>query len=93
VTVVARRLVARGRVQGVGFRAWVASRAEARGLAGWAANRSDGSVEVWLQGDAAAVAEVERAVGDGPSHARVDAVAGEDAATRDDLTGFATRSR
>lgn len=88
---IARRLVARGRVQGVNFRGWVRSRAEARGVTGWAANQGDGSVEVFLQGDASAVADVERAVGEGPSHARVDALTGEDAAVRDDLTGFERR--
>lgn len=91
MTVVARRLIVRGRVQGVNFRGWVRSRAESRGLAGWAANQDDGSVEVFLQGAADAVAEVERAVGEGPSHARVDAVDGEDAAPRDGLAGFARR--
>jgi acylphosphatase len=89
--VIARRLVARGRVQGVNFRGWVRSRAQARGVVGWAANRDDGSVEVWLQGAADAVAAVEREVGEGPSHARVDALTGEDAAVRDDLTGFQRR--
>ena len=88
---IARRLIARGRVQGVNFRGWVRSRAEARGVVGWAANRDDGSVEVFLQGDAGAVADVERAVGEGPSHARVDALTGEDAAVRDGLAGFERR--
>jgi acylphosphatase len=88
---VARRLVARGVVQGVNFRGWVRSRAEARGVVGWAANQDDGSVEVFLQGSADAVAAVERAVGEGPSHARVDSVEADDAAPRDDLDGFARR--
>ena len=35
-----------------------------------------------------AVAAVERAVGEGPSHARVDALTGEDAAVRDGLAGL-----
>ena len=80
-----------GDVQGVNFRSWVRSRAEAHGLAGWAANLDDGSVEVVLQGAADAVAAVERAVGEGPSHAHVEAVAGEDDAVRDDLAGFERR--
>jgi acylphosphatase len=88
---IARRLVVRGRVQGVNFRAWVQSRAVDRGVAGWAANRGDGSVEVWLQGPADAVAAVERAVGEGPSHARVDGVEAEDVAARDGLDDFARR--
>jgi acylphosphatase len=89
--VIARRIVVRGRVQGVNYRGWVRSRAEARGVTGWAANQDDGSVDVWLQGDPEAVAAVEAQLASGPDHARVDAVTGEDVAARDDLTGFARR--
>jgi acylphosphatase len=71
---VARRLVIRGRVQGVNYRAFVADRAASRGVAGWAANQDDGSVLVWLEGDPEAVADVERAVRTGPPHAAVDGV-------------------
>ena len=91
MTTVARRLVASGRVQGVNFRAWVRERAHARGVAGWAANQGDGRVEVWLQGEPDAVAAVERAVGEGPPHGRVDRVEAEDARPRDGLSGFARR--
>lgn len=87
----ARRLVVHGFVQGVNFRAWVRDRAESRGLVGWAANHLDGSVEVWLQGDADAIAAVERAVGAGPPHARIDRLEAEDAAPRDGLDGFERR--
>jgi acylphosphatase len=89
--VIARRLVASGRVQGVNFRAWVAERARARGVSGWAVNQDDGSVEVWLQGDPDAVAAVERAVGEGPPHARVDRLEAADATPRDGLDGFSRR--
>ncbi|HET6508555.1 MAG TPA: acylphosphatase [Baekduia sp.] len=88
---IARRLVARGLVQGVNFRGWVRDRAESRGVVGFATNHGDGSVEVWLQGDADAVAAVERAVADGPPHARVDRLEAEDAAPRDGLAGFERR--
>jgi acylphosphatase len=89
--VIARRLVVRGLVQGVNFRWWVHERAVQRGVAGWASNRDDGAVEVWLQGDPEDVAAVERAVGQGPSHARVAGVEATDEPPRDDLDGFARR--
>jgi acylphosphatase len=60
-------------------------------VSGWAANRADGSVEVFLQGDDDAVAAVERAVGEGPSHARVAGVQAADADPRGDLDGFERR--
>lgn len=87
---VARRLVAHGRVQGVNFRWWVAERARAHGVAGWASNEPDGSVEVWLEGEPDGVAAVERAVGAGPSHAAVERVDGSDEEPRG-LSGFERR--
>jgi acylphosphatase len=39
-----------GRVQGVGFRAFVVSEAEALGLDGWVRNRRDGTVEAVFAG-------------------------------------------
>jgi acylphosphatase len=88
--VVARRLVVTGRVQGVFFRAFVEERAQTRCVTGWAANVPDGSVEVWLEGPRVDVAAVERAVGQGPTHARVDAVDAEDVAPRG-MTTFERR--
>jgi acylphosphatase len=41
----------RGRVQGVGFRYSVLSRARSLELTGWVRNRSDGSVEAAFEGD------------------------------------------
>ena len=87
MSAVARRLVVHGHVQGVNFRAWVGDRARSRGVNGWASNEPDGSVEVWLEGAPDAVADVERAVGDGPSHARVERVDAADAPPRG-LDGF-----
>jgi acylphosphatase len=68
------RAVVRGRVQMVGFRAFVQRHAGAAGLRGTVRNRSDGSVETVLQGPADHVDQVLRLLHEGPSHARVDAV-------------------
>jgi len=45
-----RRVVAHGRVQGVGFRENCVTHARAKGVAGWVRNRADGTVEAVLQG-------------------------------------------
>lgn len=60
-----------GRVQGVGYRAWLAATARGAGLSGWVRNRRDGSVEAVLQGAQHRVAETLRACEDGPLDARV----------------------
>jgi acylphosphatase len=61
----------RGRVQGVGYRAWVQARAAQLGLAGWVRNRMDGTVEALVSGPAAAVERLLAAARTGPSPARV----------------------
>jgi acylphosphatase len=68
----------------------VRDRATSRGVAGWAGNEPDGSVEIWLEGEPDAVAAVERAVGEGPSHASVEAVQARDEDPRG-LSGFDRR--
>jgi acylphosphatase len=72
--VVRRHVVVRGRVQGVGYRMSLASRAQARGVGGWVRNLHDGSVEAVLEGEAEAVESVLDWCRDGPRGARVDAV-------------------
>src|SRR6267154_1103409 len=67
-----------GRVQGVGYRAWVADEADARALEGWVRNCRDGSVEALFAGPAHIVAEMIAACQRGPSLARVKAVQEDD---------------
>ncbi len=69
----------RGRVQGVGYRAWVEYRATGSGLEGWVRNRRDGSVEAVFAGPARAVAEMVALCRHGPPGARVDHVLKEPA--------------
>ena len=61
-----------GRVQGVGYRAFVEQQAVARELSGWVRNRRDGTVEAVLSGEAALVEEVIAALREGPRHAAVE---------------------
>jgi acylphosphatase len=68
------RLVIFGRVQGVGFRAFVERQARRRGLRGWVRNRRDGSVEALLIGDEPALRDMESACGRGPSLSAVSRV-------------------
>lgn len=63
-----------GRVQGVGYRWWAVGEAERLGLAGWARNRRDGSVEILALGAADAIVALEQACAEGPPAARVTAV-------------------
>lgn len=65
----------RGRVQGVGYRAWTETTALERGLEGWVRNRRDGSVEALFGGSPSAVTAMMEACRRGPPGARVDAVA------------------
>ena len=69
-----RHVVIRGRVQGVGYRAWTEVTALERGIEGWVRNRRDGSVEAvfgGLDNDVAAmIAECRR----GPPGAWVETI-------------------
>ena len=51
MSVTALHVIVEGRVQGVGFRAYVEREAKARSLRGWVRNRSDGSVEAVFMGE------------------------------------------
>jgi acylphosphatase len=88
VMLVARRLRVRGRVQGVGFRYFVAEKARSEGVVGWVRNCSDGSVETLLEGDAEALTRMERFVRRGPPLSRVDVVEVEDEPAAGRHTGF-----
>ncbi len=79
-----RRVVVRGRVQGVAFRAWTEREAAVRSLEGWVRNRRDGAVEAVFAGPRATVAVMIAACRKGPLLARVEAL-DESAATADAL--------
>lgn len=77
--IVIRRIVVRGRVQGVGYRAWTEDTAIINGLDGWVRNRRDGTVEALFAGLAETVEAMIEACRRGPQSARVDAVDVHDA--------------
>jgi acylphosphatase len=70
-TDIIRHVVVRGRVQGVGYRAFVEDEAHRRGLRGWVRNRRDGSVEVVFSGPAGDVEAMIEACRRGPFSAHV----------------------
>ena len=71
---VRRRIRATGRVQGVFFREGARREADRLGVAGWVANRPDGSVEAVFEGAPEAVGALVEFCRAGPGSARVDAV-------------------
>ena len=60
-----------GRVQGVGFRAWVERQAAELELTGWVRNRRDGGVEASFSGSNAGIDEIVRRCSIGPRSAHV----------------------
>ncbi|HSO98960.1 MAG TPA: acylphosphatase [Solirubrobacteraceae bacterium] len=87
---VRRRLVVRGRVQGVFFRDSVRAEAKANGVRGWVRNRDDGSVEAVFEGEPGAVERVSAFCRAGPPRARVDRVDERDEEP-EGLDGFSVR--
>jgi DNA ligase D-like protein (predicted 3'-phosphoesterase) len=68
------RAVARGRVQGVGYRDATVRHARELGVLGWVRNEDDGSVRVHAEGDADAVEALVAWLGEGPRGASVEGV-------------------
>lgn len=89
-TRVARRLLIRGVVQGVGFRWFFVGEARRRGLGGWVRNLADGRVEAVVCGTHGAVVSMILWAQSGPERARVDEVLVEE--STEDLQGFERRS-
>lgn len=77
MSVAIRRIVIRGRVQGVGYRAWVDHKARRLGLHGWVRNCRDGSVEAVFEGEEKIVTDMIVSCRKGPPSSRVDEVVEE----------------
>jgi|MudIll2142460700_1097286.scaffolds.fasta_scaffold602020_2 acylphosphatase len=71
---VTRHLSIHGRVHGVGFRNYLAYKAEQLHIGGWVRNRMDGSVEAVVHGAPAAVDTIIECARRGPRAAQVTAV-------------------
>lgn len=90
-TVKAVRVAVSGIVQGVYYRASAQREGERLGLNGWVRNRSDGSVQLHLQGSPAAVDAMLDWCRGGPPAASVSCVAVEDVPVDDALRDFTVR--
>ena len=74
MSTVRKRVVVRGRVQGVFFRDTMRRMAESRGVCGWVRNREDGAVEAALEGEPDAVEAIVAFAREGPRGAAVEDV-------------------
>jgi len=89
---IARRIVIRGRVQGVGFRFAFVDAARESGVEGWVRNRFDGSVEALVQGEPPATERVIDWCRRGPPGARVTDVEVNEVPVDSSLTGVTQRT-
>ena len=77
MSAVVRHVTIRGRVQGIGYRAWVDHQARNKNLEGWVRNLRDNRVEALFAGPSEMVMAIIAACRRGPSSARVDDVQDE----------------
>jgi acylphosphatase len=87
---VRKRVRVHGRVQGVFYRDSVRREAQRRGVAGWARNNGDGSVEAVFEGDPEAVDALVAFARNDPGHSQVDGCDVSDEQP-EGLSGFSVR--
>ena len=80
-----------GRVQGVGFRAFVQSVAEELGFTGWVRNMPDGSVVLEAQGDEARFGTFKERLQEGNGFCKVEHMAFDFRKNAEGETGFEIR--
>ena len=80
-----------GQVQGVGFRWWTRLCALELGLAGYAANRPDGRVQVVAQGSRDACEQLLQLLQSGKTPGHVDYVVAAWSPRAEPITGFSAR--
>jgi acylphosphatase len=85
------RMIIRGRVQGVFFRASAAEQGYTLGVRGFARNRADGAVEIVAEGTRRNLERLLKWAQAGPSRARIDEVRTEWDRATGEFSGFAIR--
>ncbi len=87
----AKRYTVSGRVQGIGFRAFVQRNAINIGIKGWVRNLDDGSVEAYAVGTPGQLSDLESALRTGPRWSDVRGFTAEEDTVMAGLTGFHMR--
>ncbi len=77
-----------GEVQGSGFRSWAKEQCAKLGLSGWARKASDGSIEIFVQGEGDSINSFISLCWDGPAFSHVDDVLVQDANSDESISGF-----
>ena len=77
-----------GEVQGTGFRTWSKEQAEKLNLSGWTRKASDGSIEIFSQGEEEKINDFVSLCWDGPNMAFIDEVLVKDTNTDDSFSVF-----
>ena len=77
-----------GEVQGTGFRTWTKEQADKLNLSGWTRKASDGSIEIFSQGEEEKINDFVSLCWDGPSMAFIDEVLVKDTNPDDSFSGF-----
>ena len=86
----ARRLLVRGRVQGVLYRNWTVATARDLGLRGWVRNLGTGEVEILAIGEESAIEALIERCRQGPPAAKVTEIVASEA-EQEPLEGFEKR--
>ena len=86
-----KRVVVRGRVQGVGFRYSTGRSAESAGVCGWVRNCPDGTVEAVFEGDDEDVERMVEWMRSGPRGAEVEGTEVSEEEAEEGLSGFEVR--
>ena len=77
-----------GEVQGSGFRSWAKEQSFKFNLVGWGRKASDGSIEIYVQGEEEDLNSFISLCWDGPSFAHVDDVLVQETEADKSLAGF-----
>ena len=77
-----------GEVQGTGFRTWAKEQAEKLNLSGWTRKASDGSIEIFSQGEEEKINVFVSICWDGPNMAFIDEVLVKDTNPDDSFSVF-----